>query len=87
MITEQDRPPWNADTYAWLEKLLFDMNLVLRRHEVLSTRPAHFVPHETDVALRRSWEACLDACRTLNDEKARLELVKVAHDAEVKARG
>ncbi len=69
---------WDAETYVALERMLFDLDYVLRRMTGWSTRPR--VPHETDAALARAWSLGLDMARILRDEKQRLTQAKVAHD-------
>jgi hypothetical protein len=73
-------PAWNAHTYMLLERVLFDLDDVIRRQIGMSKLPATVLPRETDVALTRAWGLCVDAARLLQEEKNRLELAKVAHD-------
>ncbi len=73
-------PEWDAHTYMFLERLLFDLDDVLRRQIGLSKLPTTVLPRETDRALTRAWGLCFDAARVLHDEKQRLAQAKVEHD-------
>jgi hypothetical protein len=75
-------PEWNGHTYVLLERLLFDLDDVLRRQVGISKLPAAMLPRETDIALTHSSSLCFDAARVLHEEKQRLEVAKVEHDRQ-----
>lgn len=76
---------WDSKTYVAVERLLFDLDDVIKRCTAISTTPG--CPRQTDIALTSAWQLLIDAARLMKEELDRLVLAKVDYDRELEESG